>query len=73
MSKNKSTDNLKRLVGINSNNNIEQAIALLQKAQSYVDAYAVERATRQLHVGTLSQLKKQLGDITKKLSGYVEG
>lgn len=53
--------------------NIEQAIMLLQAARSCIDAYTAERAAKQLHIGTLSQMNKDIGMITKKLSGYVEG
>lgn len=73
MAKNKITNEPKSLVGIETKTNIEQAIMLLRAARSCIDAYAAERAAKQLHVGTLSQMNKDIGVITKKLSGYVEG
>ena len=73
MAKIKLIDKLKSLVGVETKTNIEQAIMLLRAAQSCIDAYAAERAAKQLHVGTLSQMNKNIGVITKKLSGYVEG
>lgn len=73
MAKNKITDRLKSLVGIETKTNIERAIMLLQAAQSCIKARAIERAKKQLHVGTLTQINKDIGVITKKLAGYVEG
>lgn len=73
MAKNKIFDKLKNLVGIETKSNIEQAIVLLQTAQACINAHAAERAAKQLHVGTLSQLNKELGDIRKRLSAYVNG
>lgn len=58
---------------IETKSNIEQAIVLLQTAQACINAHAAERAAKQLHVGTLSQLNKELGDIRKRLSVYVNG
>ena len=72
MGKNKIIDKMKNLVGIETKSNIQQAITLLQTARSCIEAYAAERAAKQLHVGTLSQMNKELGEIGKKLSGYVE-
>ena len=73
MAKIKLIDKLKSLVGIETKTTIAQAIMLLQAARSCIDAYTAERAAQQLHVGTLSQMNKDIGVITKKLSGYVEG
>lgn len=73
MAKIKLNDKQNGLVGIETKSNIEQAITLLQAARSCIEALAAERAAKQLHAGTLSQMNKELVDITKKLSGYVEG
>ena len=73
MAKIKLIDKLKSLYTFDTETNIEQAIMLLQAARSCIDAYTAERAAKQLHIGTLSQMNKDIGMITKKLSGYVEG
>lgn len=58
---------------IETKSNIEQAIVFLQTAQACINAHAAERTAKQLHVGTLSQLNKELGDIRKILLAYVNG
>lgn len=73
MAKIKLNDKQNSLVGIETESNIEQAITLLQAARSCIEACAAERAAKQLHVGALWQVNKELGQITKKLSCYVEG
>ena len=51
-------------------NEIESALAKIEEVQALLSKYSDKLAARQLHTGSIAQLKSELRDISRKVSTY---